>query len=62
MSTTLMCGLFVVAFTFKNDQINWLWTDNGPTAIILVILSILLGIQWFRHQRLQNKAKRSGRT
>ena len=41
MSTTIMCGLFVVAFTFKNDQINWLWADNKPIAIILGFYSCI---------------------
>ena len=59
MSTTIMCGLLAVAFTFKIDQITWLWTDSKPVGIILVILTIILGIQWVRHQRLLNKAKQS---
>ena len=59
MSTSIMCGLFVVAFTFKGDQITWLWADNKPVAIILGILAILLGTQWIRYQRLLNKAKKN---
>jgi len=54
-----MCGLLAVAFTFKIDQITWLWTDSKPVGIILVILTFILGIQWVRHQRLLNKAKQS---
>lgn len=57
MSTAIMCGLFVVAFTFKNDQINWLWTDNKPIAVILGILTIALGTQWIKHQKLLNNTK-----
>ena len=57
MSTTIMCGLFVVAFTFKNDQITWLWADNKPIAIILGIIAIVLGEQWIKYQRLLNNTK-----
>lgn len=59
MSTTIMCGLFVAAFTFKGDQITWLWADNKPVAIILGILAIVLGTQWIRYQRLLNNAKQN---
>jgi hypothetical protein len=59
MSTTILCGLFVAAFTFKGDQIIWLWADNKPVAIILGILTIVLGTQWIRVQRLLNKAKQN---
>lgn len=57
MSTTIMCGFFIAAFTFKNDQITWLWIDNKPIAIALAILAIVLGTQWIKYQRLLNKAK-----
>ncbi len=57
MSTTIMCGLFAVAFTFKIDQITWLWTDRKPVGLILVIMTIILGIQWVRQQKPLNKAK-----
>ena len=59
MSTTIMCGLFVAAFTFKNDQITWLWTDNKPIAIILGITAIVLGTQWIKYQRLLNNVKQN---
>jgi hypothetical protein len=59
MSTTIMCGLFAVAFTFKLDQITWLWANNKPVGIILVIMTIVLGIQWVIQQKLLNKAKQS---
>ena len=59
MSTTLMCGLFVTAFTFKNDQITWLWADNKPIAIMVGILAIVLGIQWIKYQRQLNNAKQN---
>jgi len=58
MSTTIMCGLFAVAFTFNMNQITWLWTDSKPVGIILVILTVILGVQWFRQQRHLNKTKR----
>ncbi len=51
MSTTIMCGLFVAAFTFKNGKITWLWADNPSMAVILGILSIVLGTQWIKHHR-----------
>ena len=57
MSTTIMCGLFAVAFTFKIDQSTWLWTDRKPVGLILVIMTIILGIQWVRQQKPLNKAK-----
>ena len=57
MSTTIMCGLFAVAFTFKIDQITWLWSDSKPVGIILALLTVILGIQWVRQQRFLNIAK-----
>ncbi len=57
MSTTLICGLFTVAFTFKIDQITWLWTDNKPVGVILLIVTFIFAVQWFRYQILLNKAK-----
>lgn len=59
MSTTIMCGFFVAAFTIKGDQITWLWADNRPVAIILVILTIVLGTQWIKCQRLLNNSKQN---
>jgi hypothetical protein len=59
MSTTIMCGLFVVAFTFKGDKITWLWADNKPLAIILGILAVVLGSQWIKYQRQLNCAKQN---
>lgn len=59
MSTTILCGLMVAAFTFKGDQITWLWTDNKPVAIILTILAGIFGTQWIRYQRLLNHTKQN---
>lgn len=59
MSTTIMCGLFAVTFTFKLDQITWLWANNKPVGTILVIMTIVLGIQWVTQQKKLNKAKQS---
>jgi hypothetical protein len=59
MSTTIMCGLFVAAFTFKGDQITWLWANNKSVAIILCILAIVLGTQWIKYQRQLNNAKQN---
>lgn len=57
MAATIMCGLFAVAFTFKFDEITWLWSDMKPVGVFLAILAIILGIQWVRQQRQLNKAK-----
>jgi hypothetical protein len=57
MATTIMCGLFAVAFTFKIDQITWLWSDSKPVGIILAILAVIFGIQWVKQQNFLNKAK-----
>ena len=57
MSTTIMCILFAAAVTFKSDKITWLWNNNNPVAIILVISAILLGTQWIKYQRLLNNVK-----
>ena len=57
MSTTIMCGLFAVAFTFNIDHVNWLWSDSKPVGIVLAILTVILGIQCVRQQRFLNKAK-----
>lgn len=59
MSTTIICGLSVAAFTFRGDQITWFWNDNKPVAIILGILAIVLGTQWIKYQRLLNNAKQN---
>ncbi len=57
MSLTIMCGLLVVAFTFKNDQVNWLWAGHKPIAIILGFTVIVLGTQWIKYQRLLNNTR-----
>lgn len=57
MSTTIICGLFIAAFTFNGNDITWLWADNKPVAIILGTLTIVLGTQWIKYQRLLNSAK-----
>lgn len=57
MSTTILCGLSVVAFTFKNDQITWFWNEDKPVAFILGIIALGLSSQWIKHQKLLNKAK-----
>ncbi len=59
MSTTLICGLFAVAFTFKINQITWLWTDIKPVGMILIVLTFILALQWYRYQRILNKAKQN---
>jgi len=48
MSFTLMFGLLCFAFTFSETGIKWLWTDNKLVAIILLIVTIILGIFWFK--------------
>ena len=57
MSTAIMCGLFAVAFTFKIDQITWLWSETKPVGIILAILAVVFGILWVKQQKFLNKAK-----
>jgi hypothetical protein len=59
MSATIMCGLLAVAFTFKINQVTWLWADSKPVGSILGISAVILGIQWFRQQRLLNKEGKS---
>lgn len=59
MSLTLICGLFTVAFTFNPDQITWLWTENKPVGLILLILAFIFSLQWIKYQRLLNKAKKT---
>jgi len=46
-----MCGFFCIAFTFDNKGIYWLWTDNKPVAIILVIATIILGAFWLKSSK-----------
>ena len=51
MSFTLMCGFFCIAFTFDNEGIYWLWTDNKPVAIILVIATTILAVFWLKSSK-----------
>ena len=46
-----MCGLFCVAFAFDTNGIYWLWADNKPVAIILVIATIILGVFWLKSSK-----------
>ncbi|MEO8760714.1 MAG: hypothetical protein ABI388_05805, partial [Bacteroidia bacterium] len=48
MSFTLMCGFLCLAFTFNNKGIYWLWADNKPVAISLVIATIIFGVFWLK--------------
>ncbi len=59
MSATIMCGLLSVAFTFKINQVTWLWADSKPVGIILGISAIILGIQWYRQQKLLNNESKN---
>lgn len=59
MSTTIMCGLFLIGFTFENNKIAWLWIDNEPIALALLITAIVLGSQWIKQQRQLNRAKQN---
>lgn len=59
MSATIMCALCTVAFTFKTSEVNWLWTENKPAAIILGIAALFFATQWFKHHRMvQHEPKR----
>ena len=51
MSAALMCGLLCLAFTFNNEEIQWLWTDAKPVAIMLGIATVILGVFWFKYSR-----------
>ena len=51
MSTTLMCALLIVAFSFDKTGTHWFWADNIPVAMILGILAITLGIFWIKTQK-----------
>ncbi len=53
MCTTIMCVLLSVAFTFKNNQITWLWKNNIPVAIILVLLAIYLAEKWKKFENVK---------
>jgi hypothetical protein len=55
MSATIMCGLLAVAFVFKANQIDWLWSDNKPVAIVLGILTIVFGKLWFKYRNGVNQ-------
>lgn len=48
MSTALMCGCLTIAFSFDNNDIYWLWSDNKPVAVVLAIASLTLGVLWFK--------------
>ena len=56
MSATIMCALLTVSFTFNNNQLSWLWSENKPVAIILGILAVIFGIQWIKFQKLLKNA------
>jgi len=51
MSTTIMCVLLTIAFSFDSIGIHWFWSGNIPVAIVLGVLAIILGTFWFRTQR-----------
>ncbi len=51
MSTTIMCVLLSISFSFDSLGIHWFWADNIPVAIVLGVLSIIFGTFWFRMQR-----------
>lgn len=57
MSFTLLCGFLSIAFTFDNKGIYWLWTDNKPVAIILVIATIILGTFWYLSSKKSTRQK-----
>lgn len=44
LSSALMCGFFCLAFTFDAEGVYWLWSDTKPVAIILTIVTIILGV------------------
>ena len=44
LSSTLMCGFFCLAFTFDTEGVYWLWSDTKPVAIILTLVTLILGV------------------
>ena len=51
MSTTLVCLLMAAAFKFDNGGVHWFWSGRPQIAVVLVILGIVLGANWFRSER-----------
>ncbi|MGB4849902.1 MAG: hypothetical protein WBP41_18390 [Saprospiraceae bacterium] len=47
MSTTLMCGCLCLAFNFDQHGVYWLWSDLKQVAVILGLLTIILGVKWY---------------
>jgi len=43
LSSILLCGLLCLAFTFDSQVLYWLWSDIKPVAIILTLLTSVLG-------------------
>ena len=51
MSSTIMCTLIVMTFTFESVGIKWFWSENIIAVTILGFLAIFFGYFWFRIQR-----------
>ncbi len=51
MSATLMSGFLAMAFQFDENSIKWLWEEQIPVAIILIIATIIFGIFWIFEQK-----------
>ena len=51
MSTTLVCLLMAAAFKFDNGGVHWFWSGRPQIAVVLVVLGIVLGANWFRSER-----------
>lgn len=56
MSTTLMAALCTIAFTFDDAGIHWIWTNNKPVAVVLAILTVVLGVLWIKSSDRWNSA------
>lgn len=59
MNFTLLCGFLGLAFTFDNNGIYWLWTDNKFVAAILGIATITFGIFWYKSSKKSTRQKRT---
>ena len=55
MSTTLMSGLFIMAFQFDSNGIYWMWKESIQVPIVLSIVTLILGYFWFiENKKLKN--------
>ena len=58
MASTVLCGLLSIGFTFNILQVAYLWKDSGTVGIMLGVLTIILGIQWMKYEKLEKGSKK----